>query len=193
MYMDGTAVSAIPVPSTNPNEDFEYTIANFGWNRLGIGYAIEQPYYKKDGKGFLNYDGTIAELDDPPNQHYQIFNFREHAARFAHELDAAMGHHTLASASEAEPLDRAALAVRHDRERLARRYAVWEAIDPQELIVGGEYDGTLLWKRNLQDYIDMDMALCGECEIATFARRFLFNADLPAFRSCVAARPDLYR
>ena len=64
----------------------------------------------------------------------------------------------------------------------ARRYAEWEAVDEEELIVGGTYDGTLLWKRYEQDYIDTDEALCGQCEAATFARRFLKKADLPAFR-----------
>ena len=40
----------------------------------------------------------------------------------------------------------------------------------------------MLWKRNEQDYIDTDEALCGQCDGATFARRFLKKADLPAFR-----------
>ena len=52
----------------------------------------------------------------------------------------------------------------------------------EELIVGGTYDGTPLWKRNLEDYIQIDEALCGQCDASTFARRFLFHADLPAFR-----------
>ena len=63
------------------------------------------------------------------------------------------------------------------------KYLEWEAIDPQELIVGGTYDGTLLWKRNLPDYIAVDLGLCGQCKIATLARQFLFKADLSAFRS----------
>ena len=29
-----------------------------------------------------------------------------------------------------------------------RRYKVWDEIEPEELIVGGNYDGTPLWKRN---------------------------------------------
>ena len=47
-------------------------------------------------------------------------------------------------------------------------------VDPEEeLIVGGAYDGTLLWKRYEPEYVDIDEALCGQCEAATFARRFL--------------------
>ena len=49
------------------------------------------------------------------------------------------------------------------------------------MILGGTYDGTLLWKRNEQDYIT-PTPLCGQCDGATFARRFLKHADLPAFR-----------
>ena len=121
-------------------------------------------------------------LDDPPNQHYQLQNFRAHAARFAHQLGAAMGPQ--------EPLQEAPEADRitvHDTlaamiGSAARRYDEWDTVDPEELILGGQHDGTLLWKRNEQDYIDVDEALCGQCDGATFARRFLKHADLPAFR-----------
>ena len=92
-----------------------------------------------------------------------------------------MGHHTMQAATENDRLTvhrtlAAMIGV------AARRYAEWELIDPEELILGGTYDGTLLWKRNEQDYIDTDEALCGQCDGATFARRFLKKADLPAFR-----------
>ena len=50
------------------------------------------------------------------------------------------------------------------------------------MILGGVYDGTLLWKRNEADYVQTDAELCGQCAQATFARRFLKKADLPAFR-----------
>ena len=33
-----------------------------------------------------------------------------------------------------------------------RRYKVWEAIDPEELVVGGNFDGTPLWKRTQAEY-----------------------------------------
>ena len=63
-----------------------------------------------------------------------------------------------------------------------RRYAEWEAVDPRELVVGGNYDGTLLWKRTRDEMFGVDALLCGQCDVSTFARRFLLAADLPAFR-----------
>ena len=56
-----------------------------------------------------------------------------------------------------------------------------DAIDPEALIVGGNFDGTPRWRRDLEDYIAIDEALCGQCDIATFARRFYLNADLAEF------------
>ena len=57
-----------------------------------------------------------------------------------------------------------------------------EAVDPEELIIGGTYDGTLLWKRNEQFYIDTDAKLCGLCGIVTYPRQFIRHADLRAFQ-----------
>ena len=147
-----------------------------GWENIGITFQSISGF--RDG-GFFDYDGTLTK--NPVNQHYLIKLFREHAARFAHELDAAMGHHTLYSAEESDRLivHRTLAAMIGNA---AVRYEEWEAVNPEELIVGGVYDGTLLWKRNEEEYIGIDTALCGQCDIATFARRFLFNADLPAFR-----------
>ena len=117
---------------------------------------------------------------DPVNQFFYSYAFKQHAARFAHELDAAMGHHTLASADE-----RDRLAVWNTMTAMigsaARRYAEWEAIDPLALIVGGNFDGTPRWAREVDTYIGIDEALCGQCDIATFARRFYLNADLTEF------------
>ena len=63
-----------------------------------------------------------------------------------------------------------------------RRYAVLAAIDPEEIIHGGNFDGTPLWKRNLDEYEAIDAGLCGQCDIVTYARRFYFHANLPLFR-----------
>ena len=58
-----------------------------------------------------------------------------------------MGHHTLASADERDRLT--------TYNTLAdlignawRKFQEWDDIDPQELISGGNFDGTLLWKRD---------------------------------------------
>ena len=111
----------------------------------------------------------------------QLLGFREHASRFAHQLDDALGHHSLSSSSEEDRM-----VVFQTLSSMIgsgwMRYKVWEATDPEELIVGGNFDGTPLWKRQEPDYIEIDRLMCGQCEIATFARRFLFHANLPLFR-----------
>ena len=128
---------------------------------------------------YAGYDWRLAL--EPVNQWSWLNPFREHAARFAHQLDDAMGHHTLQSADEPDRLT--TFQTLSDMIGSAwRQYREWEAVDPTELIVGGNYDGTPLWRRNLDEYALVDDRLCGECEIATFARRFLFNANLPLFR-----------
>ena len=92
-----------------------------------------------------------------------------------------MGHHTLVSAAEEDRLT--TLYTLSDMIGSAwMRYKVWAAVDPEELVVGGNFDGTPLWKRTESDYVGIDEALCGQCDIATFARRFLFQANLPLFR-----------
>ena len=77
-------------------------------------------------------------------------------------------------------------AVGHDRLRRPQKFArMWREVDPEELIVGGTYDGTPLWKhhaRTVQDYTDIDEALCGQCDLEEYAQEFYFEADLPAFR-----------
>ena len=158
-----------------------------GWG-TNIGITIENPRptlatLYTDGKGFLEL--RRHDVAWPVNQFYDLNPYKAHAARFAHELDAVMGHHTLASAEEADRL-----TVHQTLSAIigsaARRYAEWEAIDPEQLIVGGTYDGTPLWQhhdRTVQDYEDIDAALCGQCDIDIFAREFYFEAGLPAFRS----------
>ena len=128
---------------------------------------------------WLAYDGSLPY--EPVNQWTELNDFREHASTYAHQLDAAMGHHTFQSAEE---IDR--LTVYNTLSALIGsswiRYDVWAAVEEEELIIGGTYDGTLLWKRDIDDYRAIDAALCGQCDIETYARRFLFHADLPAFR-----------
>ena len=107
--------------------------------------------------------------------------FYGHAARFAHQLDSALGHHSLQSATEEDRM-----TVLHTLSAMigsaTRRYKVWEATDPEQTIVGGNNDGVLLWKHQRPEYVEIDEGLCGECDIVTYARRFLFHANLPLFR-----------
>ena len=129
---------------------------------------------------YLDYDGNWSIV--PVNQYPSIRDFRAHAATFAHQLDAAMGHHSLASADEADRLT-IYNALKDMIGSAWQRYAIWEAIDPEELIVGGNNDGLLLWQYHEPEYQGIDAALCGQCDIATFARRARFHADIPLLRS----------
>ena len=149
-----------------------------GWERIGI--SIESPIVNIQlNTVFLHYDGTTSL--EPPNQHFVLLSYREHASRFAHQLDGVKGYHSLDEASEEDRL-----TVMDTLSAIIgsawRHYAEWEAVDPEEMIIGGQYDGTLLWKRNEAYYVAIDEALCGKCDIATFGRQFLSKADLPAFR-----------
>ena len=151
-----------------------------GWESIGV--AIENPGGSSNDyrhNGFLQYDGTMSR--EPPNQQYLLQQFRAHAARFAHQLDASTGLYTLSGGDDWkwQTIHRTLSAM---IGVAARRYEVWDAIDPEELIVGGTYGGTLLWKRYEDNYIQTDVKLCGQCGISTFARRFWFHADLEAFR-----------
>ena len=148
-----------------------------GWTTIGV--SIESslratPYFRYDG-------GYSAE---PVNQIPYLLDFRAHAARFAHELDDAMGHHSLSSAEESDRL-----AVRGTlRDMIGSawiRYDEWAVTDPEELIVGGNFDGTPLWSRNLDDYRDIDRRLCSQCSIATFARQVLKRGNIPLLKQLV--------
>ena len=154
-----------------------------GWDpdHIGMGYTtrgVSLPLPLQT-EGYLGYDGYVSA--DPVNQVPDIQRFRGHAARSAHELDSAMGHHTLQSATEDDRL-----AVFNAFSAMigsaAMRYEVYEAIDPEELIVGGNFDGTLLWRRHRPEYVEIDDGLCGSCNIVTFARQFLMRGNLPLFR-----------
>ena len=124
------------------------------------------------------------------NQFFLLNQFQEHASRFAHQLDDAMGHNTLQSASEEDRL----VTFQTLRDMIGstwRRYKVWDAINPEELVVGGNFDGTPLWKRTEDEYVEIDKRLCGQCDIATFARRFLFQANLPLFPAALQVWDNL--
>ena len=183
MYEDGSRRFSDFFNSGNRPMYWLHRKTEEGWDKIGVSFV--GPTYVSDTDrsfGYLAYDGTYSV--DPVNQLAYTVPFRAHAARFAHELDAAMGHHKLKSADERDSL------ITHQTisamiGSAARRYQEWDAIDPEELIVGGNFDGTPLWQhheRTTQNYIDIDEALCGQCRISTFARQFLSKADLAAFR-----------
>ena len=164
-----------------PMTELRYVTEQLGWETVGITYDNTLDFVGVHGYDmtFLGYDGTLGL--EAVNQFYLLNQYRAHAARYAHQLDAALGHHSLQGASEEDRL-----VVFQSLSAMigvaAMKYEEWSEVDPEALIVGGNFDGTLEWKRFLTYYEGVDANLCGQCDIATFARRFLFHADLPAFR-----------
>ena len=175
MYGDGTRRFSEHRGVAEPDRRLRLQAAA-GWDQIGITFQEPGGFFDV---GFLAYDGSLTH--DPVNQYFELNAFRAHAARFAHQLDASMGHHTLASADERDRL--ATYNTLADLIGNAwRKFQEWYDIDPQELITGGNFDGTLLWKRDIDEYRSVHDYLCGECDIATFARRFILNANLDLFR-----------
>ena len=147
-----------------------------GWEQIGI--SFENPYHYLN-VGFLAYDGSLTY--DAVTQHFKLLRYREHASRFAHQLDASHGFESTQSAAEEDRL--ITHQVLSDMLGVGwKRYKEWGVVDSETIIQGGEYDGTLLWKRNEQLYDDTHDELCGTCNISTFGRRFRRKADLPLFR-----------
>ena len=165
----------------NPMSELRLVTEQLGWEAVGFTYYNTQSFVYVNGydKSFLAYDGTLTT--EAVNQFYLLNQYRAHAARYAHQLDVTMGYNSLKSADEWKRLTvyqtiSAMIGVAESK------YKIWEAVDPEALIVGGNYDGTLLWKRHLDEYRDVDAKLCGQCQAEELAREFLFLADLPAFR-----------
>ena len=150
------------------------------WETIGITFEHAQQFLYYDGPvTYLDYDGSLSA--EPVNQVPYTTAFKDHAARFAHQLDAGMGVHTLLSAEERDRL----IILNTQKDVIGSaviRYDEWGTVDPEELIIGGVYDGTLLWKRNLPDMQEIDRILCGQCGNDQFAQLIYEYADLPAMR-----------
>ena len=118
---------------------------------------------------------------EPVNQWPDVWTFKAHAATSMNQLEAGMSYHSMGAASEADRLTTfqtlsALLSFGWSK------YNEYAAIDSQELVVGGNYDGTLLWKRRQPEFQFIYDKLCGNCNVHTYARRFKKNADIPLFR-----------
>ena len=177
MYGDGTRRFSDPIATSSPMERLQTHTERDGWETVGV--TFDSPGYYKEGKGYMDYDGSMSF--DPVNPKGYLVDFQAHAATFSHQLDASMGHHSLQSAEESDRLT-IFNALRYMLGSAWRRYGEWLLVDPEDLIVGGQYDGTLLWRRNLEDYIGIDTSICGQCNISTFSRRALVNANIPLLR-----------
>ena len=150
------------------------------WETIGVTYESALHIRLRDHLTYLDYDGSLTT--EPVNQIPYLQDFRGHAARFMHQLDATIGHHSLQAAEE------------NDRETIRQtirdmigaawlKYNVWEVVDPEELIIGGNYDGTLLWRRSLEEIQGVDRLICGQCNFSNFARLCLTDMNIPLFRS----------
>ena len=137
------------------------------------------------GNQFMPYppaDGIPVEpVDDPVNQIPYLQRYQGNAAVSAHDLQVTLGNDVMDSAT-ADDYHTVKHTFFHLIGAAWLRYVEWAAVDPEEIIMGGNYDGTPLWKRNLDEHAGTDAALCGTCDVANFARRFYFHADLPLFR-----------
>ena len=148
-------------------------------------------HYCRDILGTTYLVGWYAGYDWRPtpervNQIPYLQVYQRNAAVSAHDLQVTLGTDVMQSATAAD-YNTVKNTFIHLIGAAWQRYVEWAAVDPEELIVGGVYDGTPLWSRNLADHAGTDEALCGTCDIANFARRFYFHANLPLFRRCTGA------
>ena len=125
------------------------------------------------------------------NQIPYLQTYQRNAAVSAHDLQVTLGTDVMQSATAADYN-----TVKNTFIHLIG--AAWQTVrgmgsggSRSELIIGGNYDGTPLWSRNLDDHAATDEALCGTCDIANFARRFYFHANLPLFRQVAPERDNL--
>ena len=159
-------------------------IVFWGPNQAVTSLQTALEYAPRDGK-YLPYppaDGiAVYPVEEPVNQVPLLSLYQRNAAVSAHDLQVTLGTDVMQSATDDDYQ-----TVKHSFIHLIgaawQRYVGWATVDPEELIVGGNYDGTLLWRRYLDDHAATDAALCGTCDIANFARRFYFHANLPLFR-----------
>ena len=188
MVEDGSRRWTERYATTNPMVDLIRRTTLDGWETIGITFENAGMFQADRGPVlYLDYDGSLTT--EPVNQIPYLQEFQSHAARFAHQLDAAMGLHSIQSM---EKEDRDALfELFHDGIASGtRRYAEWETIDPEELIIGGVNDGLLLWKhgpdgRDLASMKVVDEKLCGQCGFSTFLPLAAEKVDLAAARRAV--------
>ena len=138
--------------------------------------------------GFLPYppaDGiAVGHSIEPVNQIPHLQRFQGNASVSAHDLQVTLGNDLLRSAT-AEDYNTVKYAFFHMIGSAQLRYETWAAIDPEELIIGGNNDGLPLWKNGpdgLEANTEVDRLLCGSCDVANFARQFYLKGNLPLFR-----------
>ena len=187
---DGSMKIATGTPTWEAARDFylgfwpDSPIVFWGLNNAVI--SLDSALYRAARDGwYLPYppaDGVpVYPVEEPVNQVPLLSLYQRNAAVSAHDLQVTLGTDVMQSATAAD-YNTVKNAFIHLIGAAWQRYVEWATVDPQELILGGNYDGTLLWRRYLDDHAATDDALCGTCDIANFARRFYFHANLPLFR-----------
>ena len=150
-----------------------------GWEIIGVTYENALDFLVDNPIAYLDYDGSLTT--EPVNQIPYLQTYQRNAAVSAHDLQVTLGTDVMQSAT-ADDYNTVKHSFIHLIGAAWQRYVEWAPVDPEELIIGGNYDGTPLWSRYLADHAATDDALCGTCDIANFARRFYFHANLPLFR-----------
>ena len=180
MVGDGSRRYTDYVGTTNPMDNLiRLSTQEDAWETVGVTYESGGNFLVDNGIAYMDYDGSLST--EPVNQIPYLQTYQRNAAVSAHDLQVTLGTDVMQSATDDDYQ-----TVKHSFIHLIgaawQRYVEWATVDPQELIIGGNYDRTLLWRRYLDDHAATDGALCGTCDIANFARRFYFHANLPLFR-----------
>ena len=179
MIGDGSRQFTDYFGASNPMRDIIRRSTLDGWETIGVTFEHPYVFLRDNPIGYLAYDGSLTA--EPVNQIPYLLTYQRNAAVSAHDLQVTLGTDVMQSATDDDYQ-----TVKHSFIHLIgaawQRYVEWATVDPEEMIVGGNYDGTLLWRRYLDDHAATDAALCGTCDIANFARRFYFHANLPLFR-----------
>ena len=150
-----------------------------GWETIGVTFANGGLFLHNNGIAYLDYDGSLTI--NPVNQIPYTNHFFERISTFAHDLDDAMGHWTLQSATEEDRMA-AYNTIRDMIAFAADKFDEFAAIDPLERIIGGNNDGRLLWKHGLPEALEVFEQVCGNCDRKTLLRQVVMNANLPLLR-----------
>ena len=182
MVGDGTRRFTDEVGTSEPMFHLGFQQTNRGWGNIGVTYENALRFLRDNPVAYLDYDGSLSA--DPVNQVPYLQTYQRNAAVSAHDLQVTLGTDVMQSAT-ADDYNTVKNAFIHLIGAAWQRYVEWATVDPEELIIGGNNDGLTLWQHGVDglDYhAGTDDALCGTCDIANFARRFYFHANLPLFR-----------
>ena len=129
-----------------------------------------------DSPFYLSYDHTEVHRESV-NPIPDLLNWRAHAARFSHELDAVMGHRTSSAVSENER-EATWTTFKYMIGSCWKFYKRYEIVSPTLMNSHQEF----VWKTKQDGYLYYDQVLCGHCNVSTYGRRFMRHANIEEFR-----------